>query len=155
MSWGRYGYLQVKMECVTAYQHGLHNINPTTSYGRLQMFSTFLWFAVSHSNRFCLCTQRNTGKQQMNPDVCETRRGHCLLGRMSSDVSVKKSPGSWKKQMLNSKSCCKVSLTIPNIVTVKTQILLCSIWSNIPTLTQLTSMWSICYNIQYIAQQQS
>ena len=61
------------------------------------------------------------------------------------------------KQTLNIKSCYRFSITIPNEVTVKTQILLCSSWSTIPTLklkTQLASMWSISCNIKHFAQQQ-
>jgi len=62
------------------------------------------------------------------------------------------------KLTLTIKSCCTVSLTIPILLTVKRQILLCSRWLNIATLTyktQLASILSISCNIQHLAQQQS
>jgi len=62
------------------------------------------------------------------------------------------------KLTLTIKSCCRVSLTIPNLLTVNRLILLCSRWVNVPTLTwktQLASIVSISCNIQHFAQQQS
>jgi len=60
--------------------------------------------------------------------------------------------------MLTIQSCCTVSLAIPVLLTVKRQILHCSSWVNIPTLTQktqLASILSIYCNIQHLAQPQS
>jgi len=73
------------------------------------------------------------------------------------DICLKTSVGSHMKQMLIITLCCKVSMTIPNWVTVKMQIMLCWSWSNIPTvpyMIQLASMVSISCNIQHLAQQQ-
>jgi len=55
-------------------------------------------------------------------------------------------------------SCCTVSITIPDLWTVKREILLCSRWVNIPTLTykmQLASILYITCSIHHLAQQQS
>ena len=57
------------------------------------------------------------------------------------------------KQMLNIMSRCTVSIAIPNEVTVKTQILLCSNRLSVPTATlktQRASMWCILCNISSI-----
>jgi len=62
------------------------------------------------------------------------------------------------KLTLSIKSGCMVSLTIPTLLKVTSQIWQCSRWFNIPTLTyktQLASILSICCNIQHPAQQQS
>jgi len=59
---------------------------------------------------------------------------------------------------LTIKSSCMVSVTIPDLLAVKREILLCSRCVNIPTLTyktQLASILSITCNIQHLAQQQS
>jgi len=60
---------------------------------------------------------------------------HSSTERMSDDVCLKASPGSYIKHTLTFKSCYMVSITIPNDVTVNTLSLLCSSWSNVPTLT--------------------
>jgi len=77
--------------------------------------------------------------------------------RTSGDVCLKISPGSYMNHTLTIKSQCMISMTIPNEVTVKMLILLCSNWSNLPTLTQkmqLASVWSTSCNIQHLVQQQ-
>jgi len=61
------------------------------------------------------------------------------------------------KHMLTIKSWRTVSITILNEITVERQIVLCSSWSNVRTLTlmtELASMWSISCNIQHLTQQQ-
>ena len=68
------------------------------------------------------------------------------------------SPGYYMKLTLTIKSCCMVSLTIPILLRVKRQILLCSRWLTVPTLTQnmqLASSLSISCNIEHLTQQQS
>jgi len=75
----------------------------------------------------------------------------------SGDVCLKTLPGSYMNHTLPIKSWSTVSMTIPNEVTVETLILLCSNWSNLPTLTlktQLASMWSSSCNVQHLAPQQ-
>jgi len=77
--------------------------------------------------------------------------------RMSADYCLKKSLGSYMKQTLNIVQCCKASIAIPNVVMVKTQVLLCSSGLTIPTWTyktQLSSMRSISCNIQHLTNQQ-
>jgi len=62
------------------------------------------------------------------------------------------------KQRLNIMSWCMVSIAIPNVLTVKMQILLCSSRLSVPTSTyktQLASMWSISCNIQHLIHQRS
>jgi len=76
----------------------------------------------------------------------------------SADVCLKKSLGSYMLQTLNIMSWCMVSIAIPNVVTVKTQIVLCSTRLRVPTSTyktQLASMWSISCNIEHLVHQQS
>jgi len=61
------------------------------------------------------------------------------------------------KLMLTIQSCCTVSQTIPVLLTVRRQILLCSRWVDVPALismTQLASTLSISCNIQHRPQQQ-
>ena len=85
------------------------------------------------------------------------QKGHSLTERTSGDVCLKTSLGSYLNHTLTIKSQYTVSMTIPTEVTLKTLILLCSNWWNLPTLTQktqLASMWSISCNIQHLAQQQ-
>jgi len=60
------------------------------------------------------------------------------------------------KLRLTIQSCYTVSLTIPDLLTVRMQSLLCWSWVNIPTLTyktQLASILSISCDIQHLAQQ--
>jgi len=60
------------------------------------------------------------------------------------------------KLTLTIQSCCTVSLTIPDLLTVNRQSLLCSSWVNVPTLTYKTQLASILFiscNIQHLAQQ--
>jgi len=62
------------------------------------------------------------------------------------------------KLTLTIKSCCTVCLTIPILGTVKTLILRCSCWSNVPNMTyktQLASISSISCNILHVAHHQS
>jgi len=80
------------------------------------------------------------------------------MERISGPVCFKISPGCYMKHRLTIKSCYTVSTTIPNVVIVKTQILPCSSWSNVPTLTykmQRASRWSTSCNIRNLAQQQT
>jgi len=77
---------------------------------------------------------------------------------MSADVCLKQSPGYYMELTLTIKPCCMGSLTIPNLLKVKRQILLGSRWLNIPTLTwktHLASILSILCNMQHLARQQS
>jgi len=48
------------------------------------------------------------------------------MERMSGDVCLKISPGSYMNHMLTIKSQCTVSMTIPNEMMVKTLIFICS-----------------------------
>jgi len=62
------------------------------------------------------------------------------------------------KMTLTIMSYRTVSVSIPDSLTVRREILLCSRWVNVPTLTQktlLASILSITCNIQHVAQQQS
>jgi len=62
------------------------------------------------------------------------------------------------KLMPTIKSCCLVGLTISDSLTVKREVLLCSRWVNVLTLTyktQLAFILSICCNIQHLTQQRS
>ena len=77
---------------------------------------------------------------------------------MSADIYLQGSLGYYMKLTLKIMSCCTVNLTIPILLTVIWQILLCSRWLNVPTLTwktQLASILSISCNVQYLAQQHS
>jgi len=79
------------------------------------------------------------------------------MERTSGDVCLKTSPGCYMNHTRTIKLWCTVSMTIPNELMVKTQIWLCSRWSNLPTMTsktQLASMWTISCNIKHLAQHQ-
>ena len=81
--------------------------------------------------------------------------GQSSMERTPGDVCFKKSQGCYLKVSLIIKSYCTVSITIPILVMVKIQVLLCSGWSNIPTLTSkthLASISSIFSNIHHLAQ---
>jgi len=132
--------------------------NPAAISHRLRGFPTVLWFAVCWSNILCLFTAMNRCECQQKSQVCQILTGNPSTERMSGDVFLNKSWGCDMKQRLTINSYCTVSITNPNVVMVKTQILLCSSWSNIPTLTyktHLASISSISCNLQHLAQQQS
>jgi len=146
------------MACITANFLILHKMNHVAHSCWLHKLPTILWFAPSRSNVVWLFTAINHSEQQPKSRVCEIQTMHSSTERMSADVCLKKSLGSYMRQMLNFMWWCMVSIAIPNVVTVKTQILRCSSRLSIPTSTtktQLASMWSISSNIHYLVHQQS
>jgi hypothetical protein len=94
--------------------------NRTANSGRFQWFPTVPQFAASQSNDVCMFTGMNTGERQPKSHDCKICHRHSITERTSGNVCLKKSLGFYMKQRLNFKSCCMVSMTIPNIETVKT-----------------------------------
>jgi len=146
------------MACVTANLLVLHKMNAVAHSCRLHRLPSVLWFSPSLSDVECLYTGINHGEQLSKSRVCVIKTAHSLLERMSADVCLKKSLRSYMIQTPNIRSWSTVSIAIPNVVTVKTQILLCSSWLRVPTLTskmQLASLWSISCNTKHLVHQQS
>jgi len=80
------------------------------------------------------------------------------MERTTADVCLQQSLRSYMQQTLNFMSWCMGSIAIPTVVTVKTEILLCSNRLSIPTSTyktHLSSMWSKSCNIQHLVHPQS
>jgi len=146
------------MESVAANMFVILKMN-LAEYGcKLQRCPTSPRCAIGRSDAVRLFTWIQCGVQQPRSNDCQIYIAQGWRDRMSADVCLKYSPGYYMKLMLSIKSCCTVSLTIPNLLTVKREILLCSRWVNIPTLTwktQLASILSMFGNIQHLAQQQS
>jgi len=132
--------------------------NPPEYCSRMKWFRTVPWLAESWSPVVCLFTVLICGERQLKSQVSKIYKGHSLTERMSGDVCLKKSLGSYITQMLIIKSCWMLSIAIRKVVRFKKQILFHSSWLNVRTLTKKThpgSMWFIFCNIQHIAQQQS
>jgi len=125
---------------------------------KLQGFPTALQCSICRSIVVCVLAGMNCGVRQRKLHDCQLLIGHCLKDRTSTDVCLKESLEWYMKLTLTIKSCCTVSLIIPHLLTVKREVLPCSRWVNILTLTwktQLASVLSISSNIQNLAQQQS
>jgi len=146
------------MESVPAKIILILRMNPAAYGWKLQWFPTAPWFAISRSDVICLIRGIYCGVRQPNLHDCHIWIGHCMREWMSADFCVKESQGYSMKVTLAIMSGCIVSLTIPIVLTVKREMLLCSRWVNVPTLTwktPLASRLSISRNIQHLAQQQS
>ena len=146
------------MACVTANLLVLHMMNPVAHSCRLHGLPTALWFAPSRSDFVCLFTRINHGERQSKSRACVIKTVHSSLERTSADVCLKKYLGFHMIQRRNIVSWCMVSIAIPNVVTVETQILLFPSRLRVPTLTwkmQLASIWSISCKIQRLVNQQS
>jgi len=90
---------------------------------RLQGFLTVPRFAISRSDVVCLFTRINSRFGPPKSQHCLISTGYALWERMSGNVCLKKSQGSYMELMLKIKSYCIVSITIPILVTIKTLIL--------------------------------
>jgi len=133
----------------------LLKMNPAEYAWMVQWFHSVQRFAISLSDVLCLCTGINSFVRQPKSHDCQIWTGYTSRERMAGDVCLTKSPGYYMKLALKIRSCCTVHLTILILVTVKTQILVCTSWSNVPTFTykmQLASILSISCNIQHLAQ---
>ena len=105
-----------------------------------------------------LFTGLSHGEQPQKSSLCEIQTVRSSTERTSADVCLEISLGSYMQQTLNIMSGCTVGIAIPNVWTVRMQILLCSNRLSVPTSTykmQHTSMWSISSNIEQLVQQQS
>jgi len=125
---------------------------------QLHRLPTVLRCAPSRSDVVYSFTGINHGDRPSKSRVCGMKRVHSLLERTSAAVCLNKSLGSYMIRTLNIRSWCTVSIAIPNVVPVKTQILQCSSRLWVPTSTyktQLTSIWSISCNIHHLVHQQS
>ena len=145
------------MTCVTANLFILHKMNPVAHSCRLHMLPTILRFAPSRSDVVCLLKWINHSERLSTSRVCVIKTVHSSSGRTSADVCLKKSLRSYMIQTLNIRSWCTVSIAIPHVVMVKTQILLCSSRLRVQTSTYktpLASMWSMSCNIQHRVHQQ-
>jgi len=145
------------MACITANLLLLHKMNPVGHSCRFHGLRMVLRFALSRSNVGWGFTGINHSEWPSKSCVWELKTLHSLLERTSADVCLKQSLGSYMKQTINFMSWCTVSIAMPNVVTVKTQMLLCSNRLRVPTLTwkmQRASMWSISCIIQHLIHQQ-
>jgi len=121
-------------------------------------FPSIAQFPLSRSDVVSMYTAIHSGVPQQKSLDCQIYTRNSSRERMPGEACLKKSPGYYVKLTLTTKAYCTVPLTIPILVTVKTQILLCTSWSNVPTLRykmHLASILSISCNIQHLAQQQS
>jgi len=146
------------MACVTANWPVLHQIHCVAHSCWLHGLPTVLRFAQSRSDDACFVIQIIRGGRPPKSHLCEIKTVHSSTERTSADVCLKESQGSYMKQTPNIISWCTVSIAIPNVATVKWQILLCSSWLSVPTstsMTQLASTWSISCNILHLVHQQS
>jgi len=109
------------MESVTANLHILFEMNPTAYSCTLQGFPTVLQLAVFWSDVVCLITGMNRGKRWPKSDVCNIQTPNDWTERTSCDIRLTKSLGCYMRYTSKIKSCCTVSITIPNVMTVKTQ----------------------------------
>jgi len=133
-------------------------MDPAACSCKSRGFLTIPRCGVSQSDVVCSYTEINWGVHQLKSHDCQIPTGNSLRERMSGNICLKKSAGDCSKLTLTMKSCCKVCLTIPILVTVKTPILLCSSWSNrlsLTSKTQLVSLSSMCCNIKHLAQHKS
>jgi len=133
-------------------------MNPAAHSYRLQGFPSIWWVAPSRCDVVSLFTKISRGQRWPKSCVREIQMEHSLIVRMSADVCLNFSPGSYMEQMLNILECCMVSIAILSAVMLKIEILLWSSRSSVPTstyMTQVASMGSISCNIEILAQQQS
>jgi len=101
-------------------------MNPAEYGCKLQGCPTAPQVAKSRSDVVYLITGMNCG---VRPP--ESPNGYILIGccsreRTTADVCLKDSPGYYMKITLTIMSCCTGSVTIPDLLTVKREILLCS-----------------------------
>jgi len=153
-----YSQLQVKMEWVQTILHNLLKINHAGYSSSRQGFPTVPQWAWGRCAVNSLFTWIDGGEWKTNSRDWWIDTSHSTIERISADICLKTSPWSYMKHTAIIKSCCTVSIAILNEMMVRMQILHCSTWSSIPTLTtttQLASMWSISGNIQHLPQQQS
>ena len=146
------------MACVTANLLVLHKMNTVVHSYLLHGLPNVLWFAPTGPDVVCLFTGINYGERPPRSRLCVIKMVYSSTERTSADDCLKKSLGCYIQQTLHIMSWCMVSIAIPNGVTVKTQILLCSSRFSVPTLTYKTqpaSMRSISCNIQHLVHQQS
>jgi hypothetical protein len=128
--------------------------HPAAYRWRLERFPTFTRLAISWSNVICLIPGLNIGRQQ--PKSHDSQNSPWYLSRewMSGELSLKKMLGSYIKLTQKLNSPCTFSITTTIVVAVSWSILLCSSWSNVPTLTpqmQPDSISSISYSIEHLA----
>jgi len=88
------------MACVTANLLVLHKMNPVAHSCQLHGLPTVLRFAPSRSDVVCVFTGINHGERPSKSRVCVIKMVHSSLERMSADVCLKKSLGSYMIQTL-------------------------------------------------------
>jgi len=101
-------------------------MNPAEYGCKLQGFPTAPQVAKSRSDVLCVITGTNCGVRLPESPNRYILIGCCFRQRMSADDCLKLSPGYYMKMTLRIMSCCTVSVTIPDLLTVKREILLCS-----------------------------
>jgi len=101
-------------------------MNPAEYGCKLQGFPTAPQVAKSRSDVVCLIKGINRGVRPPESPNRFISIGCCWRERTSADVCLKKSPGYYMKMTLTIMSCCTVSVTIPDLLTVKREIFLCS-----------------------------
>jgi hypothetical protein len=102
------------------------NKNPPQYSFKLQEFPTALRFAISQSDVVWLLAGIHCSARKPKSHDGQILIEYWLRERTSADVCLKWSLGDYMKLMLTIKSCCTISITIPNVVTVKIDILFCS-----------------------------
>jgi hypothetical protein len=101
-------------------------MNPAEYSCELQGFPSTLQFAISRSDVECLLTGIHCGVQPLESPNCLILIRWCSRERTSADVCLNQSLGYYMKMTLTIMSCSMVSITIPGLLTVKWEILLCS-----------------------------
>jgi len=101
-------------------------INPAEYGCKLKGFPTTPQFAKSRSDVVCLVTGINCSVRPPKLPNCWILIGCSSKKMTSADVCHKYSLGYDMKMTLTIMSCCTVRVTIPDLLTFKRQILLCS-----------------------------
>jgi hypothetical protein len=135
-SWRICRELQVIKESMTVNWHLHPKFHPAVYSCKLRVIQTVPRFAESWSDVVCLFVFRQTLKwATADTSWLKERKSNSSTEMTSGEFRLNTWPGFYKKHTLTIMPCGTVSITIPNGMTVKTQILLCSSRSNSRTLT--------------------
>jgi hypothetical protein len=103
--------------------------------GSLQGTSMVQQLVVSWSEVVCVFTKTHRDERLLISHVCLLYRSQTSTEKTTGDVWLKTPPGSYMNHTLMITWCYTLNTRIFTQVMVKTLILLCSNWSNLPTLT--------------------
>jgi len=114
------------MEYIAANMIVMLKMNPSEYGSKLQGFPTAPQFAKCWSDVVCFFTGINYGIRPPKSPNCWILIGCRSREMMWADVSLKYTPGYYMKRTLSIMLCHTVSVTIPDLLTINREILLCS-----------------------------